>query len=213
MRRLPLFSKERYYIDHSHQYNDKFMAKIKQDGYVIGYFQDERYFISYNKEIRDAFMFSPFQDERNIRLSKELDKTNSVAIHIRKGDGYATWNEFKGTCPIEYYKKAVVYLETKFQNLKFYIFTDSIEWVKQNFNWLEYTLVDWNPSVGWGNHFDMQLMSMCKHNIIANSTYSWWAAWLNNNPQKIVVAPAEWFNLQSRIKHQSEIVPTNWIKI
>lgn len=213
MRRLPLITGERYYINHAHLYTENFISQIKHDGYIIGYFQNEQYFKKYDNKIREAFSFAPILDERNIQLVNELLGANSVAIHVRKGDGYATWDEFKGTCPNDYYKKAVTYLKGKYQNLKFYVFTDSVIWVKENFSWLEYTLVDWNPSVGWGNHFDMQLMSLCKHNIIANSTYSWWGAWLNSNPQKEVIAPMEWFNLNSRVKHQSEIVPVDWIKI
>ena len=78
---------------------------------------------------------------------------------------------------------------------------------------IEYKLVDWNPTVGYGNHFDMQLMSSAKHNIIANSTYSWWGAWLNDNPEKIVIAPQEWFKLTSQIKQQPNLYPSEWILI
>lgn len=70
---------------------------------------------------------------------------------------------------------------------KFYVFTDNPDWVRENFKDIEYTLVEGNPASGWGSHFDMQLMSVCKHNIISNSTYSWWSAFLNAHPQKIVV--------------------------
>lgn len=80
-------------------------------------------------------------------------------------------------------------MKEKLQHPKFYVFTDNVDWVKENFQEIEYTLLKGNPADGYGNHFDMQLMSLCKHNIISNSTYSWWSAFLNQNPGKVVIAP------------------------
>ncbi|MDO4975094.1 MAG: alpha-1,2-fucosyltransferase, partial [Alphaproteobacteria bacterium] len=77
----------------------------------------------------------------------------------------------------------------------------------------EYTLINWNPTNGWGNHFDMQLMSNAKHNIIANSTYSWWGAWLNQNPGKIVIGPLYWFNPKCKLANINHIIPHTWIKL
>ena len=211
-RRLPLLSGERYYISHSHRYDPNFIEKIKSDGYIIGFFQNERYFKDCD-HLRENLKFAPIEGKQNILLAQELMEENSVSLHVRKGDGYSTWAEFRGTCPLEYYQRAVNYIRARHADAKFYVFTDSVEWVRENLNWLEYKMVDWNPCVGWGNHFDMQLMSLCKHNIIANSTYSWWGAWLNRNPDKMVIAPANWFNLKSRVKEQSDIVPHNWIKL
>ncbi len=213
MRRFPLVSREKYYISHSFLYDDCFMGKIKKDSYIIGYFQNEKYFENITESIRKNFKFANIEGDKNKYIVSQLEKEKSVSIHIRKGDGYATWPEFKGTCPPEYYKRAVDYLRERQSGLTFYVFTDSVDWVKSNMGWLDdYTLVDWNPCVGWGNHFDMQLMSYCKHNIIANSTYSWWGAWLNSNDAKVVIAPAEWFNLCKKIRTQSDIVPDSWIK-
>lgn len=77
----------------------------------------------------------------------------------------------------------------------------------------DYTLINWNPTIGKGNHYDMQLMSAAKHNIIANSTYSWWGAWLNNNPNKIIIAPEYWFNPKSNLANVNHIIPAEWIKL
>lgn len=213
LRRLPFVTGEKYYITHDMGYDEKLMNSLKIPGYIIGPFQNEKYFADFRTEIIGAFSFQDFKDDKNQFFALKIKSEEAVAIHVRKGDGYATWKEFIGTCPVEYYQEAVRMLKSKKGNLKCYVFTDSPEWVKANFQWLDYTIVDWNPCVGYGNHFDMQLMSLCKHNIIANSTYSWWGAWLNNNPDKIVVAPKDWFNLNSRVKQQSEIVPESWIKI
>lgn len=213
LRRIPFLTGEKYYISHSVNYDESFVKSIVRPGYIIGSFQNENYFCKYKSTILERFEFRPFEDEKNLNLTETLKSSNSVAIHIRKGDGYATWNKFVGTCPVDYYKKAINYIEKSESSLKYYIFTDSPNWVKDNMNWLDYNLIDWNPSSGYGNHYDMQLMSYCKHNIIANSTYSWWAAWLNGNRKKIVVAPKTWFNLNSKIKRQPDIISKGWISL
>ena len=213
MRRIPILTGKHYYISHCHGFDDAFINRIKENGYVIGYFQNELYFKNCEDEVRKVFEFADIEGENNLQLLDDLKKQNSVCLHVRKGDGYSNWPEFAGTCPVEYYRKAVDCLEKSDSQLYYYVFTDSPEWVKQNFGWLDYKLVDWNPCVGWGNHFDMQLMSNSKHCIIANSTYSWWAAWLNRYSKKIIVAPRIWFNLNSSKKIQPDIIPSGWVLI
>ena len=105
-------------------------------------------------------------------------------------------------------------MRQKYDKVKFYVFTDNVDWVKANFSEFEYRLVDRNPGTGWGSHFDMQLMSLCKHNIISNSTYSWWGAFLNRNPNKTVVCPSIWFNPQSCEEYRSErLCCKDWIDL
>ena len=149
MRRIPLLTGERYYIDHSHVYSKDFLDKIVKPGYIIGPFQNERYFLYAKDLVADSFRFAPFQDEKNQEISRLLAKENSVCIHVRKGDGYATWKEFQGTCPVEYYSTAVKYIKNNVSSPRFFVFTDSPEWVKMNMNWLDYELIDWNPTYGW----------------------------------------------------------------
>jgi hypothetical protein len=95
----------------------------------------------------------------------------------------------------------------------FYVFTDNQDWVKENIKDIEYTLVDWNPTSNKRNFRDMQLMSCAKHNIIANSTYSWWGAWLNRNPDKIVIAPEPWFNPEVKFYKHNKVASDLWVKI
>lgn len=213
MRRLPYITGQRYYISHSVYYDSDFSKKLSKDGYIIGYFQNEKYFSESFDKVKESFQFAPLKGEKNVNIAERMKGTNSVAIHVRKGDGYATWPEFQGTCPQSYYKNAIDIISEKVSNVVYYVFTDSPEWVIENFKWFDYTLINWNPCEGWGNHFDMQLMSLCKHNIIANSTYSWWGAWLNSNPDKVIIAPKVWFNLNSKMKHQPDIIPSSWLKI
>jgi hypothetical protein len=111
---------------------------------------------------------------------------------------------------LEYYKRGVDYIASKYPNPKLFIFSDDIQWAKTNWD-LPYETVFVNNNSGDKSYEDMRLMSMCKHNIIANSSFSWWGAWLNDNKEKIVIAPEKWFN-DKRI-NQSDVIPEAWIKL
>ena len=142
-----------------------------------------------------------------------MEACHSVSIHLRKGDGYGTWNIFSNTCEKDYYDKAIAYIKQKVVDPKFFVFTDRPDLVKDYLDLDNYTLVNWNPTTGLQNYLDMQLMSCAKHNIIANSTYSWWGAWLNKNPNKITIAPKYWFSPQSQFADINHIIPENWVKM
>lgn len=202
-----------YVSEHAYLYNDKVWKQIRKYCYVESSWQDERYFENVEEEVRRAFIFPNFIDSRNMDVQKKMLESNSVAIHIRKGDGYGTWNIFSNTCPKEYYDKALSYIKEHVENPKFFIFTDSPDVVKEYLDLDAYTLINWNPTSGNGNYWDMQLMSCAKHNVIANSTYSWWGAWLNSNPNKIVIGPKYWFNPECSLAKINHIIPNKWIKL
>ena len=184
------------------------------DKYIFGVFQNAPIADYVKEEVQKKFTFTPFADEHNIALLKEIHECNSVGIHIRKGQDYMSRIWYQDTCPLEYYRKAMDYIRKRIDNPKFYVFADNHEWVKEHFSEFEYTLVEGNPSAGWGSHFDMQLMSYCKHNIISNSTYSWWGAFLNKNPEKIVILPHQWFNPKSCEESTSEkVCCKDWIAL
>lgn len=166
-------------------------------------------------EVRKSFVFNDFVDKKNRDLQEKMSKENSVAIHLRKGKDYLTLQHFLNTCPVEYYEKAVKYIKEHVDNPIFYVFTDNPEWVKEKLTGLDFELVDWNTPIGRGNHCDMQLMSYCKHNIISNSTYSWWAAYLNVNPNKIVIEPSIWYNPETRaeMNEGNKLLCKDWIII
>ena len=172
--------------------------------YMMGVFQNAKMVESVREEVLEAFTFQPFTDSRNLMFMKEIQATQSVGIHVRKGEDYMSRIYYKETCPDTYYRKAVSYIQEKVENPRFYVFADNKEWVKENFKDFEYTLVEGNPVAGYGSHYDMQLMSLCKHNILSNSTYSWWGAFLNRNPSKTVVLPDIWFNPKSCKDYTSE---------
>lgn len=182
----------------------------------IGFFQNSTFIDEIKNEVQNIFTFSPFQEgSNNFLLSKKMLSENSVAVHFRKGKDYLAMNIFKDTCPIEYYIKAINHIKQHIENPVFYVFTDNQEWVRNNLKEFDYILVQNNPASGWGNHFDMQLMSYCKHNIIANSTYSWWGAYLNLNPNKIVIGPKRWFNPISEEYNNThnKILCKDWIHL
>ena len=172
--------------------------------YIIGVFQNAEMVDAVRDSVLQAFQFAPFEDVLNQQREQQMRQENSVAIHIRKGHDYQTNKYLKETCPVEYYQRAIAYIRERVENPKFYIFTDNPSWVREHITFFDYTLLEGNPSSGWGNHFDMQLMSCCRHNIICNSTYSWWGAYLNTNPDKIVIGPHQWFNPTSCEESTSE---------
>lgn len=176
----------------------------RKSQYIIGVFQNAKMVEDVEEEVKRCFTFQPFVDERNQKLEREMEACESVAIHVRKGKDYMQRVWYRNTCSVDYYKKAVEVIMNKVSNPKFYVFTDNPEWVKENFKDMEYTLVEGNPPSGWGSHFDMQLMSVCKHNIISNSTYSWWSAFLNTHSGKIVIGPKVWFSPGSCEEFTSE---------
>jgi hypothetical protein len=183
-----------------------------KNGYVIGTFSSEKYFADIKELIRKDFTFTKFIDEKNIELMNIIKKENSVAIHIRKGEDYNK-SRVHGTCDIYYYNRAILYIKEHINSPHFFVFTDNKEWVKNNLQLIDYQLIDLNPTEGWGNHFDMQLMSCCKHNIIANSTYSWWGAYLNNNPMKIIIAPTKWYSNTNKSSRELGYIPNEWVTL
>jgi hypothetical protein len=155
----------------------------KSRNYFEGYFQSEKYFADCVENIRREFQFK----ERLL-----IPEGNTVAIHIRRGD-YVKFADIHLVCPPIYYENAIAYIQSKVENPVFYVFSEDLKWVKQNINIPSNAIfVDYNPNLP--SSHDMQFMSLCKHQIISNSSYSWWAAWLNQNSGKIVVAPDKWFN-------------------
>lgn len=194
----------------------KELFEMKHSAFHAGVFQSEKYFEDIKDEVKNAFRFFPFQSGKNLDLQQKMEKENSIAIHVRKGKDYLFGMPYKNTCDISYYIDAINFIKSRVENPVFYVFTDNPLWVENNLKkYICYTLIDWNPAVGDGNHFDMQLMTCAKHNIIANSTYSWWGAWLNPNPDKIVIGPSKWFNpdVSDFYKKDLNIIPDKWIKL
>jgi hypothetical protein len=194
-------------------YDPEIYNKITENCILAGYWISPKYLDICENRIKNAFIFKNFISPKNIAIAKEMQDVNSVAVHFRKNVDYLSNNLYDGTCTIEYYKKALNYIKEHVKSPVFYFFSDNWEWVNKNIKGITYIPVNWNPPYGEESHCDMQLMSNAKYNIIANSTYSWWAAWLNRNNNKIVIAPQKWFGDDSYFDLDPNIVPSTWKKL
>ena len=194
-------------------FNQSFVDASTENCYVRGLWQSEKYFIDVEEEIRSDFEFKFPMTGDNLNLAQELNETmNSVALHVRRGEfaNNPKFNKLIGSCDAEYFKRAISEVENRVGKVKYYVFSDDLEWAKTNLPLGDdATFVDYNSEK---DHYrDIQLMSLCKHNIISNSTFSWWGAWLNRNPDKVVVAPKKWFaGWQYDTK---DLIPENWTRL
>ena len=190
--KLGLNKKEYVEQGQSEYYGEVF--KKKGNWYFDGYWANQDYFVDIRDEILKIFSFKRELDVQNMKLLDEIRSTNSVSLHVRRGN-YLLFDIYKGICEIDYYQRAIDYINSQIENPHFFVFSNDIEWCKENLTGIlkNYTFVDNNS--GMSNYIDMQLMSNCMHNIIANSSFSWWGAWLNQNQKKIVVAPQRYLNI------------------
>ena len=191
---------------------EDFFTSSSKRTYLNGYWQSEKYFSSIREVLLKELVIKKEMSEQ-CKLTKELIlNSNSVSLHIRRGDYVSdkSASVYHGTLPLDYYDKAMAHLNVLFKDVKVFIFSDDMDWVKANLKLTnECVYVDFNT--GENSVFDIYLMSQCKHNIIANSSFSWWGAWLNQNPQKAVIAPEKWFadkNLNTK-----DLIPNSWLKM
>lgn len=187
------------------------VLKPKGSLYLDGYWQNEEYF----KGIRDILLedFRLKKKTKNfLKLEKLVCKANSVSIHFRREDYIkkAVTRKYHGTLGLDYYRKAIEIIGEKVKNPSFFVFSDDILWVKKNFKKVKEQTVYVSGLCKLTNPEELILMSLCKHNIIANSSFSWWGAWLNKNRRKIVLAPKKWFRA---IGTNPGVVPQEWIKL
>lgn len=181
-----------------------------QSPVMIGDWQSEKWFESCKDEVLKAFSFKNVNNKNSAEVH-QLQQCESVSLHIRRGD-YMGNKLYNNCATIEYYINAINFIKELYPNCKFWIFSNDIAWCKSNMvNYIgtKITFVDWNK--GADSFLDMYLMSQCKHNIIANSSFSWWGAYLNQSPGKVVIAPKKWMNVPK--EQYKDIVPESWIKI
>jgi hypothetical protein len=175
----------------------------------LGGWHNEGYFSAIKDKVKSEFTFRIPEDPENLQHIHKITSTNSVSIHIRRGDylNAANINLFGDVCNRAYYEKAIELIKTEVINPHFFIFSNDFSWVKANLHLENVTYITSN--VGEDSWKDMYLMSLCKHNIVANSTFSWWGAWLNNNTNKIVISPSRFL----KGDEFSDIYPKQWIKL
>jgi len=154
--------------------------------------------------LRETLVFPSFTDQRNTELAGVLLAGNVVSVHVRRGD-YLGDPVLEGICDEGYYQRALDYMEQQIRSPRFVFFSNDILWCRSRFGMRNALFVDWNT--GLNSFRDMQLMSLCEHHIIANSSFSWWGAWLNNQPDKIVISPDRWVTMEG-IDLSGIILPT-----
>ena len=179
--------------------------------YFKGFYQAEKYFEDIKDEVRQAFTFDLSRaNAKSLEMMKRMDADeNAVSIHIRRGDYLLPkhWEAIGRICQLPYYRNAISALESRVKNPVYYVFSEDLEWVKQNLKLEHAVYIDWNK--GEDSWQDMMLMSQCRHHVICNSTFSWWGAWLNPRKDKFVRAPERW----TRDADSREIVPEEWIRV
>lgn len=179
--------------------------------YFKGFYQSERYFKEIEQDVRLAFTFKEeLANEQTRDMLRQIDSDeHSVSLHVRRGDylDNHSWENTGSVCQLPFYRNIIDAVQKRIPQARFYVFSDGMEWVKENLPVENAVFVDWNE--GRENWQDMMLMSRCRNNAICNSTFSWWGAWLNPNKEKLVFAPDRWF----RKAEMPYIIPEKWIKV
>ncbi len=208
-RPLPL-QKRKVILEPSFRFCEDIL-KIEQSCYLSGVWQSEKYFKNIEIVIKKGFTLKNKPTSETKDWIKKASECNSVSIHIRRGDyvGAQKTNQLHGSCSVEYYNQAVDLICKKVDDPIFFIFSDDIDWVKDNFK-IHCPVVHVSDKM-IPDYEELIIMSNCKHNIIANSSFSWWGAWLNENKDKIVIAPKKWFNVKNI--NTDDLIPKSWLAI
>ena len=204
-----------FFYEKKYFYYDKDIMDIKPDTIINGYFQSYKFFENIEKEIKNMFGNFPLSDAGKDVLKQIKSQENSVALHYRDFEhlsaGSPEAKKIIGEIDSEYCKKAILIIQKKYKNATINVFSNQPENAKKvlkginNINFIEYDFIE--------NWEDMVLMKNCHHNIIANSSYSWWSAYLNENPNKIVIAPKSWGNLLKGRQNNEDLLPPEWIRV
>lgn len=206
------FNEKFYWVDtvdgyRAIQYDERF---LEIDGvYLSGYWQTEKYFSGIENEIKTLFKFRDCLRGKNREYQEQIqsDEYESVSLHVRRGDYVG--NSEVDICGKDYYQRTLEIICSKVKKPKFFVFSDDLAWCRQNLGIENAVYVAGNT--GGDSYKDMQLMALCRHHIIPNSSFSWWGAWLGEKEDSIVIGPKRWFN--GREIHREDIIPDRWIKV
>jgi hypothetical protein len=211
MRNLNPFREKTFVQERWFQF-DPLILTVQDDVYLEGFWQSEKYFEDVMETLRSEFVLHQSLDDCGCQLESMIDGSESVSIHFRRGD-YVTSESAKklhGTCSLDYYRNAIAMLNTRISDPHFFIFSDDPSWVRNNFS-LDFPSTFISQSGSRKACDDMHLMSKCRHHILANSTFSWWGAWLHGGKDNTVVAPKQWF-IDGSI-NTSDLLPERWIRM
>jgi hypothetical protein len=199
------------YLEKHHGYNLELFATPK-NVYISGWWQCPKYFQDIRSHLLREFEPINAPNKKNAEYIKKAVSCNSISLHVRRGDYVSNKNasSHHGLAPIEYYTYAIEYFKKTIDSPVFFIFSDDLDWCKNNLPLPEGSIyVDGNE--GTSAYEDIRIMKNCKHAVIANSSFSWWGAWLNSNPSKVVVAPKAWLQ-NEEANAQIDIIPEEWLR-
>lgn len=191
---------------------DNRILNVPDNSYLSGFWQSEKYFNDIRPILCKEFTPKLPPSKKNSFMLEKISKTQAVSVHFRRGDyvKHAKPSKIHGVLSLDYYYKAVEFIKRRVKNPHFYIFSDSIDWVREKFNPpFESTFMDFNDAAH--EYEDFRLMSACKYHIIANSTFSWWAAWLSPQREKIVIGPKQWFHVS--YLDTKDLFPSTWVRL
>jgi hypothetical protein len=201
------------YKEASFEYDDE-IRQVRAPVHLDGYWQSERYFVDVADELRKEFALKQPLDEANRRMLEKIcdPLIQAVSLHIRRGDYVSNEHtaQFHGVCSLEYYQLAVEYIAARVSKPHFFVFSDDPEWVSHNFS-VDHPMTVVEVNGADRGVLDMTLMKSSRHHIIANSSFSWWGAWLNPREDKIVVAPKRWFSGASL--DTRDLIPVSWTRL
>ena len=192
---------------------DPAVLRTPSDAYLEGYWQSEHYFHAIERLLRDELTFKTPPDSANARLLDQIrGVSNSISLHVRRGD-YVTSkevNSYLGIIPLDYYREAIKRIVAAIPDAHFFVFSDDPGWVRANIS-TDHPITYVTHNGADKDYEDLRLMANCRHHIIANSSFSWWGAWLASTPEQIVYAPQRWGN-NPELNH-SDRIPEHWQRI
>jgi Glycosyl transferase family 11 len=191
---------------------DPALATATPPAYLVGYWQSERYFADHAGQIRQDFMPRQPLEPDNVTIADLIQRSAAVSLHVRRGDyvSDAKVRSVHGVCDLDYYARAMAAIEARVAAPSYFVFSDDPDWTRANLiSAHPMTFITANP--GARAYRDMRLMSLCQHHIIANSSFSWWGAWLNPQAAKIVVAPSQWF--AGGHNDARDLLPASWLRV
>jgi len=210
LRKAGLLQSRSWIKERSYSFDPQIL-RLGGDCYLDGFWQSPKYFDDVADLIRKEFTVTVEPDPQNREIADLISRSVSVSVHLRRGDyvSNATAAAYHGVTPVVYYQKAMAQIASRVERTHFFIFSDDPEWARQNLTGPEpMTFVNHNgPGKGYE---DLRLMKLCRHHVLANSSFSWWGAWLATDPEKIVVAPKKWFGQEI---DTSDLIPQSWLRL
>jgi Glycosyl transferase family 11 len=192
--------------ERSHDVFEPQVLTAPDDTYLVGFWQFEEYFAAHEELIREAFAFPPLSPASE-RVAEKIQETVAVGVHVRRGD--YSHNELLGVLDAAYYERAADTIAEQVGDLRLFVFSDDPAWCAAELRFRHpATIVDrpLEPDRHWE---DLALMTLCRHHVIANSSYGWWGAWLSASPSKVVIAPKRWFRRETA----GDPVPDRWLRV